>query len=181
MHVYFGGFSFVHYYILVFLSTWGVISVGGFLQSSTQPHESAVRPLQRAAGHINGTCPLVNSSCHHGKVQASKQISITSLWSPESLIIHEQSRANFVIHGCPTLMVTHLFKLAVSFEQTKSAVGFSPQKLKLLYSIREGLLHTEGFIEPLAPTCDINIVRLNCHCHVKVVIYALQLLAQLDK
>ena len=36
--------------------------------------------------------------------------------------------AKFVIQGCPTLMVTHLFKLAVSFEQTKSAVEFSPQK-----------------------------------------------------
>ena len=31
--------------------------VGGFLQSSTQPHESAARPLQRAAGHIKGTRP----------------------------------------------------------------------------------------------------------------------------
>ena len=33
------------------------LSVGGFLQSSAQPHESAARPLQRAAGHIKGTCP----------------------------------------------------------------------------------------------------------------------------
>ena len=34
------------------------LSVGGFLhQSSAQPHESAARPLQRAAGHIKGTRP----------------------------------------------------------------------------------------------------------------------------
>ena len=44
------------------------LSVGGFLQSSAQPHESAARPLQRAAGHIKGTHPLVDSSCRHGKV-----------------------------------------------------------------------------------------------------------------
>ena len=30
-------------------------SVGGFLQSTARPHESAARPLQRAAGHIKGT------------------------------------------------------------------------------------------------------------------------------
>ena len=34
-------------------STSGVISVGGFLQRSTQPHET--RPLQRATHHIKGT------------------------------------------------------------------------------------------------------------------------------
>ena len=55
-------------YIFVFLSTWGVISVGGFLQNSAQPHESATRPLQRAAGHIKGKRPLVDSGCRHGKV-----------------------------------------------------------------------------------------------------------------
>ena len=33
------------------------LSVEGFLQSSAQPHESAARPLQRAAGHIKGTRP----------------------------------------------------------------------------------------------------------------------------
>ena len=37
-------------------------------QSSTQPHESAAIQLQRAAGHIKETCPLVDSSCRHGKV-----------------------------------------------------------------------------------------------------------------
>ena len=31
------------------------LSVGGFLQSSAQPHESSARPLQRAVGHIKGT------------------------------------------------------------------------------------------------------------------------------
>ena len=44
------------------------LSVGGFLQSSAQPHESAARPLQRAAGHIKGTRPLVDFGCRHGKV-----------------------------------------------------------------------------------------------------------------
>ena len=44
------------------------LSVGGFLQSSAQPHESAARPLQRAAGHIKWTRPLVDSGCRHGKV-----------------------------------------------------------------------------------------------------------------
>ena len=44
------------------------LSVGGFLQSSAQPHESAARPLQRAAGHMKGTRPFVDSGCHHGKV-----------------------------------------------------------------------------------------------------------------
>ena len=33
------------------------LSVGGFLQSSAQPHESAASPLQRAAGHIKGIRP----------------------------------------------------------------------------------------------------------------------------
>ena len=33
------------------------LCVGRFLQSSAQPHESAARPLQRAAGHIKGTHP----------------------------------------------------------------------------------------------------------------------------
>ena len=41
------------FYSVLFL----LLSVGGFLQSSAQPHESAVRPLQRAAGHIKRTCP----------------------------------------------------------------------------------------------------------------------------
>ena len=41
----------VFFFVFVFLS------VGGFLQSSGQPHESAARPLQRAAGHIKGTRP----------------------------------------------------------------------------------------------------------------------------
>ena len=44
------------------------LSVGGFFQSSAQPHENATRPLQRAAGHIKGTHPLVDSGCCHGKV-----------------------------------------------------------------------------------------------------------------
>ena len=39
-------------------------------ESSAQPHESesksAAKQLQRAACHIKGTCPLVDSSCHHG-------------------------------------------------------------------------------------------------------------------
>ena len=51
---------------------WGLfsflLSVGGFLQSFAQPPESATRPLQRAAGHIKGTPPLVDSGCCHGKV-----------------------------------------------------------------------------------------------------------------
>ena len=34
-----------------------LLSVGGFFQSSAQPHESAARPPQRAAGHIKGTRP----------------------------------------------------------------------------------------------------------------------------
>ena len=47
------------------------------------------------------------------------------------------------------IIITCLFEVALSCEQTKSAVGFSPlnSKLRLLYSIREGLLHTEGFIK----------------------------------
>ena len=32
------------------------LSVGGFLQSSAQPHESAAKLLQKAAGHIKGRC-----------------------------------------------------------------------------------------------------------------------------
>ena len=44
------------------------LSVGGFLQSTAQPHESASRPLQRAAGHMKGTRPLIDSVCCHGKV-----------------------------------------------------------------------------------------------------------------
>ena len=32
--------------------SYSFLSVGGFLQSSAQPHESAARPLQRAAGHM---------------------------------------------------------------------------------------------------------------------------------
>lgn len=32
-------------------------NVGGFLQSSAQPHESVARSLQRATGHIKGTRP----------------------------------------------------------------------------------------------------------------------------
>ena len=38
------------------------------VENSAQPHETAARPLQRAAGHIKGTHPLVDSGCHHGKV-----------------------------------------------------------------------------------------------------------------
>ena len=49
--LFFFGLFFVVVFFILFLS------VGGFLQSSAQPHESATRPLQRAAGHIKGTCP----------------------------------------------------------------------------------------------------------------------------
>ena len=52
----------------IFLVFFFFLSVGGFLQSSTQPHESAARPLQRTASHIKGTHPLVDSGCRHGKV-----------------------------------------------------------------------------------------------------------------
>ena len=44
------------------------LSVGGFLQSSAQPHESTARSLQRAAGHIKGHAPLVDSGYRHEKV-----------------------------------------------------------------------------------------------------------------
>ena len=37
------------------------LSIGEFLQSSAQPHESAARPLQRAVGHIKRTRPIVDS------------------------------------------------------------------------------------------------------------------------
>ena len=33
------------------------LSVGGFLQSSAQPHESVARQLQRTTGHIKRICP----------------------------------------------------------------------------------------------------------------------------
>ena len=36
-------------------------------QSSAQSHESAARQLQRAAGHIKGTCLLIDSGYCHGK------------------------------------------------------------------------------------------------------------------
>ena len=49
-----------------------VLSVGGFLQSSTWPHESATRPLQWAPCLIKETCPLM---------QTSQQISIVPSWS----------------------------------------------------------------------------------------------------
>jgi len=38
-----------------FLSTWGMLSVVGFLPSSPQSHECPASPLQWAACHIKGT------------------------------------------------------------------------------------------------------------------------------
>ena len=60
-----------------------LLSVGGFLQSSDQPHDRAARPLQKAACHIEVTHPLVDSSCHYGKLWTSQWISIVPLWSPD--------------------------------------------------------------------------------------------------
>jgi len=44
--------------IYICFSTWSVISVGGFLESCAQPHESAGRPLQRAA------CYMLSALCY---------------------------------------------------------------------------------------------------------------------
>ena len=57
----------------------------------TQPHESATRPLQRAAGHIKGTPPLLIPVATMGKCKQGRS-SIALLWSPDSLIIHEQNQ-----------------------------------------------------------------------------------------
>jgi len=38
-----------------------------FLQSTAWPHPSIAKPLESTTGHIKVTCPLVDSSCRHGK------------------------------------------------------------------------------------------------------------------
>ena len=49
--------SYKIFLVFFFFVLFCFLSVGGFLQSSAQPHESAARPLQRAAGHMKGTHP----------------------------------------------------------------------------------------------------------------------------
>ena len=68
------------------------LSVGGFLQSSAQPHESAARPLQRAAGHIKGTCPLLIPVAAMGKCKQVNEFQSHQYGHPTSLIIHERNQ-----------------------------------------------------------------------------------------
>jgi len=37
------------------------------LASTMQPNQSTKMAFERATSHIKVTCPLVDSSCHHGK------------------------------------------------------------------------------------------------------------------
>ena len=68
------------------------LSVGGFLKSSAQPHESAARPLQRAAGCIKGTRPpLLISVPTMGKCKQANEFQLRHYGHPTSLIIHEQN------------------------------------------------------------------------------------------
>ena len=75
-------------------SVFFFLSVGGFLQSSAQPHESAARPLQRAVGHIKGIHPLVDSGCRRamGKCKQANEFQLHHYGHPTSLIIHERNR-----------------------------------------------------------------------------------------
>ena len=64
------------------------------LQSSAQPHESATRPLQKAAGHIKGTCPPCSFQFKQANEFPSRQ------YCHSTTIIAKSAR--FVVQGCPT-------------------------------------------------------------------------------
>ena len=60
---------------------------------SAQPHVSATRPLQRAAGHIKGTPPpLLIQVATMGKCKHGYELQSCYYSHPISLIIHEQNQ-----------------------------------------------------------------------------------------
>ena len=68
-----------------FFKCWRISS------NSTQPHESATRPLQRATGHIKGTHPpLLIPVPWEGANKPMNYGHLSSLIIPTSLIIHER-------------------------------------------------------------------------------------------
>ena len=75
--------------------------VGGFLQSSAQPHESGPIPLQWAAGHIKGTHP----PCWFWLLpweSVNKPMNFNcGKWSSD--LINYSWSTRFMIQGCPTL------------------------------------------------------------------------------
>ena len=59
---------------------------------SARPHKSATRPLQRAAGHIKGTPPLLIPVATMGKCKQGYEVQSCYYGHPISLIIHEQNQ-----------------------------------------------------------------------------------------
>ena len=85
--------SYKIFLVFFFFFFFFFLSVGGFLQSSTQPHESANRPLQRATGHIKGTCPpLLIPVAAMGKCKQANEFQSRHYGHLTSLVIHEQNR-----------------------------------------------------------------------------------------
>ena len=67
----------IYYYITLkvfFFSLFTVISVKRFLQSTGRPHPSAARPLERPAGHIKVTRPLLIPVAAMQKVNRSMNL-----------------------------------------------------------------------------------------------------------
>ena len=80
--------------------------LGRFLKSSTQPHESVARPLQRAAGHIKETRPLLIPVAVMGKCKQANEFQLRHY---DHMIINYSwaKLAQFAIQGSPTLNISN--------------------------------------------------------------------------
>ena len=75
---------------IAILSAFFVLSVGGFLQSSAQPHESAARPLEKGSHATSKGHTLLIPVAAMGKCKQANEFQLRHYGHP--IIVYEQNR-----------------------------------------------------------------------------------------